>query len=428
MIIRWPKDNEQDLIEFYGAPKAAVESQLVNVTPPFRMTYAGDPISGIKCHRKCAQALSVALNRIWDAYGRDQAAIDRDRVSIYDGVYNPRKIAGSDRWSNHAFAAAIDIDGPHNGFNTGHGTMPQRVIDAFKSVGARWGGDYKNRTDPMHFEFCGEGIFSDEGISLPPIPPPPSEPTPPVLQAGSRGLDVRKLQELLFVDGIFGAATEDAVITFQKTRGLDGDGIVGHETWRELLKWADQTPPPAPPTNLPPPAHTIKRQTGIVATVFGGAKDVNKSAYTGKVLNDSDVYIALPWRIAGDRPLVRVINPANGRACNAAIEDIGPWNIDDNYPAKKARPFAETCYASKTPLSSGPNNGKVPTNDAGIDLSPAAARALGIEGKGKVDWEYVDRTPTEPTPTKPLAPDAPKPAPASWADFDIWGWLKGLFK
>jgi len=31
--------------------------------------------------------------------------------------------------------------------------MPQLVIDAFKHQGARWGGDYRGRKDPMHFEF-----------------------------------------------------------------------------------------------------------------------------------------------------------------------------------------------------------------------------------------------------------------------------------
>jgi hypothetical protein len=58
------------------------------------------------------------------------------------------------RWSNHAYGAAIDFDADHNGFNTGHGTIPQIVIDAFKKQGALWGGDYKIRTDPIHFELC----------------------------------------------------------------------------------------------------------------------------------------------------------------------------------------------------------------------------------------------------------------------------------
>lgn len=40
----------------------------------------------------------------------------------------------------------------------------------------------------------------------------------------------------LEVDGIFGDKTETAVKRFQKSRGLDQDGIVGQDTWRYLLK------------------------------------------------------------------------------------------------------------------------------------------------------------------------------------------------
>jgi D-alanyl-D-alanine carboxypeptidase len=156
--ITWPRDNQDALIAFYGNPgSAALESQLVPVVPPFRMTYEGKPIGSIKFHQKAAGALLAALNEIWEAYGKDQSKIDAAGISRYDGAYNPRKIRGSAKWSNHAFGAAIDINARENGFGTGHGTMPQIVVDAFKRQGARWGGDYKHRTDPMHFEFCGGG-------------------------------------------------------------------------------------------------------------------------------------------------------------------------------------------------------------------------------------------------------------------------------
>jgi lysozyme family protein len=145
----WPKDNENALIAYYGRPGEEVESQLVPVVPPFRIVNEGKPVSKIMFHRKAAPALLAALNEIWEAYGKDQNKIDAARVSIYDGAYNKRKISGSDRWSNHAF-----------GFNTGHGTMPQIVIDAFKRQGWRWGGNYKGRTDPMHFEAVDGGSTS----------------------------------------------------------------------------------------------------------------------------------------------------------------------------------------------------------------------------------------------------------------------------
>jgi hypothetical protein len=155
----WPKDNQDSLIAFYGDPgMKACESQLVPVVPPFRMTYEGQPIESIKFHKKAAGALLAALNEIWEAYGKDQSKIDAAGISRYDGAYNPRFIRGSTtKWSNHAYGAAIDINAKDNGFNTGHGTMPKIVVDAFKRQGARWGGDYHHRTDPMHFEFCDAG-------------------------------------------------------------------------------------------------------------------------------------------------------------------------------------------------------------------------------------------------------------------------------
>ena len=36
------------------------------------------------------------------------------------------------------------------------------------------------------------------------------------------------------LDGIFGSATQKAVISYQSSRGLSADGIVGCNTWRSL--------------------------------------------------------------------------------------------------------------------------------------------------------------------------------------------------
>lgn len=65
----------------------------------------------------------------------------------------------------------------------------------------------------------------------------------PTLRRGSTGPSVRKLQTLLNgygfnpgpIDGIFGSRTQAAVISFQTSKGLSPDGIVGPKTWAALV-------------------------------------------------------------------------------------------------------------------------------------------------------------------------------------------------
>ena len=58
-----------------------------------------------------------------------------------------------------------------------------------------------------------------------------------LLKNGSKGEDVKKLQEKLGVEaiGTFGPKTEAAVKAWQKANGLKDDGIVGDGTWSKLF-------------------------------------------------------------------------------------------------------------------------------------------------------------------------------------------------
>ena len=58
-----------------------------------------------------------------------------------------------------------------------------------------------------------------------------------ILKLGSRGTDVKNLQQCLSlaVDGIFGEITEEAVKVYQKENALAVDGIVGPQTWAKLV-------------------------------------------------------------------------------------------------------------------------------------------------------------------------------------------------
>lgn len=59
-----------------------------------------------------------------------------------------------------------------------------------------------------------------------------------VLKQGSRGSDVKTMQQKLIrwgylkgsADGVFGAKTKSAVVSFQKKNGLNADGVVGKAT------------------------------------------------------------------------------------------------------------------------------------------------------------------------------------------------------
>ena len=64
----------------------------------------------------------------------------------------------------------------------------------------------------------------------------------PATTTGSKGEDVRTVQDLLAVhghpvtvDGLFGPVTANAVKAFQSSKGLTVDGVVGDQTWAKLV-------------------------------------------------------------------------------------------------------------------------------------------------------------------------------------------------
>jgi len=90
----------------------------------------------------------------------------------------------------------------------------------------------------------------------------------PTLRFGDQGSHVEDLQELLprfegAVDGDFGNITDAAVRDYQRTRGLDVDGIVGPQTWEALYEHRRPIPPPPPP----PHALTHRQKQDIMEIV-----------------------------------------------------------------------------------------------------------------------------------------------------------------
>jgi hypothetical protein len=152
----WPKDTTAAKNAFYGdfRLKNWQAQYLIRIKPPFTMYYAKKPMkTGILVNRMCAAEMMKAFIEIWDKCGQDEAKVAATGASDFGGCFNIRQIAGSGNYSNHSWACAIDLSPATNGFGKGKGTLSNIVVDAFKRQGALWGGDYRGRTDPMHFEF-----------------------------------------------------------------------------------------------------------------------------------------------------------------------------------------------------------------------------------------------------------------------------------
>jgi peptidoglycan hydrolase-like protein with peptidoglycan-binding domain len=310
---------------------------------------------------------------MWNSW--EQAGL-LDRVVEFDGSFAPRFVRGSHtNLSNHSFGCAFDIN--YEGNELGHepalvgrpGSV-RELVPIANAWGFYWGGHYNNRKDGMHFELTVPGM---DGSAYRYYPPTVVVGGNPILKRGSKGDAVKKLQGLLGIpaDGDFGFITEREVKDFQTRSNLKPvDGEVGEDTWAELGKDYN--------------AARVGYCPNVMASVFGGSSETEKSAYDGHRIGTTERVVALPWRFSGKRPSVKITNRMTGQTATAMPEDVGPWNgitkaKSDPYLLKGIRPQAE---------SGRDLNGRR-TNLAGVDLSPALAHAIGITGMGRVDVELL---------------------------------------
>ena len=72
------------------------------------------------------------------------------------GGFNYRPIRGNpNKLSQHAFGTAIDVSAEENPLGGGKSNLPANTAELARKWGLEWGGTWKNRPDPMHFEYAG---------------------------------------------------------------------------------------------------------------------------------------------------------------------------------------------------------------------------------------------------------------------------------
>ncbi|MCC6493080.1 MAG: serine hydrolase [Pirellulales bacterium] len=120
-----------------------------------------------------------------------------------------------------------------------------------------------------------------------------------VLKIGSSGMLVEALQRTLNarmkpspdlgVDGDFGSMTEGAVIGFQKSKGLQANGIVGPETWAALGALVEEGPEAPEPDEVNAQALTMQPPDSLDGPPFVGCKTwVIADGETGRILCGHD--------------------------------------------------------------------------------------------------------------------------------------------
>jgi len=88
-----------------------------------------------------------------------------------------------------------------------------------------------------------------------------------LLKVGSKGEDVKKLQEKLGLsaDGNFGPGTEKAVKDWQAANGLTADGLVGDGTWSKMFAGgAPSQTVAAATTSIPPSSFKLEKLKGHI--------------------------------------------------------------------------------------------------------------------------------------------------------------------
>ena len=112
------------------------------------------PVKGTDRKLRCAESVGPLLAAFAAEFHELIEPIDNGGLD--DWGYAFRMVRGTtDKLSNHASGTAIDLNATRHALGK-VGTFPAEKVPMIRALakkhGLKWGGDYKNRKDEMHFE------------------------------------------------------------------------------------------------------------------------------------------------------------------------------------------------------------------------------------------------------------------------------------
>lgn len=123
------------------------KNNIVQVTFPYPLLYAGKAVLHGRCHKLAVDHFVKALTNV-------QTAGLQDQVKNYGGLYQPRPIRGqSAHPSTHSWGIAGDFEPAEYPLGSLK-RFSDQIVQIFKEAGFMYGGDFKSRKDPMHWQLC----------------------------------------------------------------------------------------------------------------------------------------------------------------------------------------------------------------------------------------------------------------------------------
>ena len=112
------------------------------------------PVKGTDCKLRCAESVGPLLAAFAAEFHELIEPIDNGGLD--DWGYAFRMVRGTtDKLSNHSSGTAIDLNATRHALGK-VGTFPAEKVPMIRALakkyGLKWGGDYVNRKDEMHFE------------------------------------------------------------------------------------------------------------------------------------------------------------------------------------------------------------------------------------------------------------------------------------